>query len=149
MSDEISVRMLNRGEEHVLTRVDPDVFDDLIDPVAAKVFLEDLRHHIAVAVDEGVVVGFASGVHYVHPDKPRAELFVNELGVASTHRGRGLGKRVLNTLLDAGRALGCSEAWVLTERDNAPAMGLYASVGGVEAEQDPVMFTVRLDAADR
>ncbi len=149
MSDEIEVRMLKRGEEHVLSCVDPDVFDDAIDPAAAKAFLEDSRHHIAVAVDHGVVVGFASGVHYVHPDKPHPELFINELGVATTHRRQGLGKRVLNALFDAARALGCSEAWVLTERDNAPAMGIYASIGGVEGAQGPVMFTVTLNDVQR
>ena len=58
-------------------------------------------------------MGFASGVDYIHPDKPR-EFWINEVGVAPSHRDRGLGKAVLRTLLDHARALGCREAWVLT-----------------------------------
>jgi GNAT superfamily N-acetyltransferase len=91
-------------------------------------------------------VGFASAVHYVHPDKPSPELWINEVGVASTHRGRGLGKVILQTLFDHARALGCVEAWVLTDRGNQGAMRLYGSRGGIETPTDQVMFTFRLDA---
>lgn len=56
-----------------------------IDPTWSAEFLRDPRHHIAVAIEDGVVVGIASGVHYLHPDKP-PELFVNEVGVAPAFR---------------------------------------------------------------
>jgi GNAT superfamily N-acetyltransferase len=99
-----------------------------------------------VAVADGRVVGFASAVHYVHPDKPRPELWINEVGVAATHRGRGLGTRLLRSLFAVARGLGCAEAWVLTDRANTAAMRLYAAVGSTEAPTDHVMFTFRLDA---
>jgi aminoglycoside 6'-N-acetyltransferase I len=88
-------------------------------------------------------VGFASAVHYIHPDKP-SELWINEVGVAPTHRRRGLAKDLLRALFDAGRALGCREAWVLTDRSNEAAMRLYAEVGGIEAPGDTVMQEFRL-----
>jgi GNAT superfamily N-acetyltransferase len=98
---------------------------------------------VAVAIDQGQVVGFASGVHYVHPDKP-AELWINEVGVAASHQGRGLGGAVVRALLQHARRLGCREAWVLTDRTNSAAMRLYASTGGLEAEGDHVMFNFDL-----
>src|SRR5713226_10560378 len=88
-------------------------------------FLSDPRHHIAVAIDDGVVVGFASAVLYVHPDKPRPELWINEVGVAETHHRRGIAGKLLNALLDVGRDADCVEAWVLTDRSNEAAMALY------------------------
>ena len=72
-----------------------------------------------------------------YPDKAR-ELFVNEVGTAPTHRGRGLGKRVLGALLDKGRAAGCKIAWVLTDTDNDAARGLYAALHGKELTLDTV-----------
>ena len=105
------------------------MFDNPIDERLTAEFLQDPRHHLAVAVEEGVVVGFASGVHYVHPDKP-AELWVNELGVAPTHRRRGVAKGLLYLLFGVGRREGCRVAWVPTERPNARAMRLYESCGG-------------------
>jgi aminoglycoside 6'-N-acetyltransferase I len=136
--------MLRRGEETILDNLAPDVFDDPIVAQAAGAFLGDPRHHLAVALDLGRVVGFASGVHYLHPDKPHPEFWINEVGVAPSHQGQGLGKALLRAMLDTARRLGCAEAWVLTERENTPAMRLYQSVGGAEAPAETVMFTFPL-----
>ncbi len=137
----VVIRMLGPGEAAVLDRVAPDVFDHDIDARWTAEFFADPRHHIAVALDEGRVVGFASGVHYVHPDKP-AELFINEVGVAGTHQGRGIARRLMATLLDHARALGCVTAWVGTEQTNAAANRLYASAGGVP--EDFVLYAFDL-----
>ena len=131
----IEVKVLRSGDEKVLMNVAAEVFDNAINPEFTREFLEDKRHHIAVAIDDGVVVAFASGVHYIHPDKP-PELWVNEVAVAPTHRRRGLGKAVMRALLDAGRANKCVVAWVLTDRYNAAALRLYTSIGGIEGADD-------------
>jgi aminoglycoside 6'-N-acetyltransferase I len=140
----IEIRILRSGEETFLDQVAEDVFDDPIVPQQAKEFLNDPRHHLAVAIDEGTVVGFASAVHYVHPDKPQPELWINELGVSPAYRNRGIGKSLMRLLLQVARDLGCVEAWVLTERDNQPAMHLYESLGGEDAPPKTVMFTFHL-----
>ena len=131
----IEFKVLQRRDQAILMNVAPGVFDNAIDPDLTREFLEDPRHHIAVAIDDGLVVGFASGVHYVHPDKP-PELWINEVGLAPTHRGRGLGKAVLKALFKVGRAHRCTKAWVLTYRSNVAATALYSSVGGTEGADD-------------
>jgi ribosomal protein S18 acetylase RimI-like enzyme len=127
----IEVKILGPGDDDILAHVADDVFDNPVDPALASEFLTDPRHHIAVAMDDGLVVAFASGVHYIHPDKP-AEMFVNEAAVAPHYQRRGLGKAVMNALLEEARAHGCEVAWVLTDRSNPAAMALYKSVGGEE-----------------
>ena len=141
----IEVKLLALQDAAVLANVAPDVFDDPIDVARADEFLADPRHHLAVAVEDGCVVGFVSAVHYVHPDKPRPELWINEIGVAGTHQGRGLGTRLLRSLFAVARGRGCAEAWVLTDRANTAAMRLYAVAGSTEAPTDHVMFTFKLD----
>ena len=138
-------KILQPSEWSVLDNVAPGVFDYALDPRLVAEFLGDNRHHLVVAIDQGQVIGFASGVHYVHPDKP-AELWINEVGVAPSHQGRGVGKAVIRALLQHGERLGCGEAWVLTDRSNHAALRLYASTGGKEAPQDQVMFTFFLNA---
>jgi len=91
---------------------------------------------MAVALVSGKVVGMASAVHYVHPDKP-PEFWVNEVGVAPTHQGQGIGKQLLRALLAHGRAVGCSEAWLGTEEGNVVARRLYAAVGG---DEEPMVY---------
>lgn len=140
----VEIRILTSADHGVLANVAAGVFDNAIDPQLAGEFLADPRHHLAVAVDEGQVIGFASGVHYVHPDKP-PELWINEVGVADSHQGRGVGRAVMRTLLDHARNLGCGEAWVITDESNTPAKRLYASCGGTAAEVPSVIFTFVLD----
>lgn len=140
----IEIRILGPADEGVLARVAPGVFDQEVNVALSKEFLNDPRHHLAVALAGGQVVGFASGVHYVHPDK-RQELWINEIGVAPTHQRQGVGKLVLRALLEVGRKLGCVEAWVLTSPANRAAMGLYAAAGGKRLSDPPAMFTFRLD----
>ncbi|MEO7986143.1 MAG: GNAT family N-acetyltransferase [Gemmatimonadales bacterium] len=141
----VEIRVLGSGDAAMLARVAPGVFDHDVDAALAAEFLRDQRHHLSVAVEDGTVVGFASAVHYVHPDKP-AEMWVNEVGVAPTHQRRGLGQQLLRALFARGRALGCREAWVLTSPANGAAIRLYESVGGSDLADPPVMFTFRLYA---
>jgi aminoglycoside 6'-N-acetyltransferase I len=98
---------------------------------------------MAVALDAGIVVGFVSAVHYVHPDKP-PELWINEVAVAPTHVRQGIARRMLDAMFEAGRGLGCVNAWVLTHRANLPAMNLYASLPGATKPEDCVMFEFEL-----
>jgi aminoglycoside 6'-N-acetyltransferase I len=142
------IRMLGAHDEPVLRNVAPGVFDHALKPALIAEFLRDGRHHLAVAIEDGTMIGFASGVHYVHPDKP-SELWINEVGVAPSHHRRGIGKAIIEALLQHAKRLGCREAWVLTDRTNQAAMRLYASTGGKEAPHDQVMFTYFLNGKRR
>jgi ribosomal protein S18 acetylase RimI-like enzyme len=142
MSATPDIRMLDAEDAALLTRVADDVFDNPIDPRRAAEFIADPRHHLAVAVLDGRIVGMASAVHYVHPDKP-PELWINEVSVAVECRGSGIGRKLLETLFTHGRTLDCKEAWVLTEEENIPARHLYRAVGG--EERQVVYFNFRLD----
>jgi aminoglycoside 6'-N-acetyltransferase I len=137
----IEIRLLLPGDAPLLRNAAAGVFDHAVGEWSEE-FLADPRHHLAVAIDNGRIVGMASGVHYVHPDKA-PELWVNEVGVSPSHRGRGLGRRILAALLAHGRTLGCGEAWLLTDPENTAARRMYAAAGGVEAaHQVMVVFTL-------
>ena len=142
-----TVRILEAGDEAVLEQVAPDVFDGPLDARLVTEFLSDPRHHISVAIEDGMVVGMATAVHYVHPDK-QPELFINEIGVAPALRGRGVGKQLLEALFERGTQHGCATAWVLTDTKNERAAGLFKSVGGAKASGGVEMYEFRL-ARDR
>lgn len=143
----VEVRLVGRADAHLLDRVDDDVFDHAVQPALVRAFLANPSNLLAVAIVDGEVVGMASGIAYVHPDKP-LQLFVNEVGVSARYARRGIGRRLVRTLLDRGRELGCAEAWVATEVDNRPARGLYASLGGVEQDERAVVYLFPLGGAE-
>lgn len=142
----IAVRLLGSDEADVLDNVAPDVFDHQIHPRWCAEFFADPRHHLVVALDGDLVVGMASGVHYVHPDKA-PELWINEVAVAPTHHGQGIGRRLVTTLVQHGVTLGCGEAWVLTSPANEPARRMYVAAGAVDDELT-VMYTYRMRKRD-
>lgn len=103
-------------------------------------FLQDERHHIVIASDDAMIVGFVSAVDYFHPDKAR-ELWINEIGVAPGWRGNGIAKRLMALMLEHGQKIGCTEAWVLSEPDNGPANALYRSLASA-ADPEPTTATM-------
>jgi aminoglycoside 6'-N-acetyltransferase I len=125
----VEIRLLGPGDIAVFDRVADGVFDHAVDPGLSRAFLGDPRHHMAVAIEDGIVVGMGSAVDYIHPDKA-PQLWINEMGVAPSHQRRGIGRRIIDALLAHGRAIGCTEAWLGTELENAPARRLYESAGG-------------------
>ena len=139
MQTPLTIRMLGHDDAALLDHVAPGVFDNAIEPRWTAEFLADARHHMAVALDDGLVVGMASALHYVHPDKP-PELWINEVGVAPSYQQQGIGQQLLRVLFERGRSLGCTEAWLGTEVDNVAARRLYTTVGGKEEPMVYVTF---------
>lgn len=140
----MEIRLLEERDAALLANVSAGIFDHIVQPQFASAFLADPRHHLVAALEGGQVVGFVSALDYFHPDKP-PEFWVNEVGVASSHRRRGLAKQMLAAMFEHARSRGCRQAWVLTERSNAAALNLYQAAGGVEPPGEVVMFEFQFD----
>lgn len=133
--------LLNSGDGKLLATSGRGLFDGDIQPELGSQFLSDPRHHIAVAIDDSKIIGFASAVRYIHPDKPD-ELWINEVAVVKVYRRRGIADALLKLLFQCGRELGCREAWVLADESNIPAHQLYSTLGGVPEKQ--IMYSFML-----
>ena len=124
----ISVRMLG-ADDVALFDDDRTCFIDGVDARIAASLLDDPSRHVAIAVDGRRVVGVAFAMQC---DGRNGELVVADVAVASSHRRRGIGRRLLAALLEHGRAIGCREASVEAGRDDAALRALCAAAGGVE-----------------
>ena len=121
------IHLVSSENSEILDRIGADVFDDPIDTPQLYAFLDDMRHIMFVAVHEETVVGMASAVEYFHPDK-NPQLWINEIGVASTHRRLGIGRSLVKALLAEAKARGCVSAWLGTDIDNESAQACFGSV---------------------
>ena len=130
---------LDPARSSLLDHIAPGVFDEAIDPAHLAAFLADPRHLMFLAVDGDVVVGMASAVEYFHPDKP-PQLWINEVGVAPTHRRRGIGRDLVLALIQAGRERGCVGAWLGTDADNEAGKACFGSVPGGKSPQPFLLF---------
>lgn len=139
----VEIRLLGAQDGAVLENIAAGVFDHELDDGWSAEFLNDPRHHLVVALDDTLVVGFASAVHYVHPDKP-PELWINEVGVAPSHQRQGVARQLLEALLNLGSRLGCVQAWVLTNATNTAAVRLYEAAGGEPSAEPSLLFEFSL-----
>ena len=57
------------------------------------------------------------------------ELKINNLAVHPRWRGRGIGGRMLESVLEIGARQGCIEATLEVRPSNAPALGMYSRAG--------------------
>lgn len=123
----------------LLSRIAPEVFDHAIAPEQLQRFLDDPRHLMLLATDGDTVVGMASAFEYFHPDKV-PQLFVNEVGVTPSHRRRGIGRALVQSLLDEAKRRGCTGAWLGTGQDNLAGQACFGSVPDGEAPQPFLLY---------
>ena len=120
------------------------LFDAPPDLATAERFLVTPGHHLLMAFEDEVAAGFVSGVELTHPDKG-TEMFLYELAVDEPFRRRGIGRTLVEALLEIARAHGCYDMWVLTDHDNDAALATYRTTGTTD-ESSHVMLTWDLPA---
>ncbi|MEO6396759.1 MAG: GNAT family N-acetyltransferase [Devosia sp.] len=130
-------RRILAGDETVFETIAPDVFDEPIDPLRLHDYLRQPGHLMVLALEGERIVGQCAAVIHRHPDKA-TELYVDEVGTASTHRRQGIARAMLEEMFNWGREQGCVEAWLGTELDNVEANGLYR--GYKPAEDEAIQY---------
>jgi ribosomal protein S18 acetylase RimI-like enzyme len=103
---------------------DREVLDDLQGAILAKggrIFMAEQ--------DDGAVVGCVALIAL-----PDGGYEVAKMTVAETLRGGGLGRRLMQACVDAGRAAGAPRLYLETNSGLGPALALYRSFGFRDVE---------------
>ncbi len=129
----ITIRNLGPEDAHILERVREGTFDHAVDPARAWGFLATRVNEIVVALDQGEVIGFASGTVLMHPDKP-TQFFVNEVSVHEDYQRRGIATRMCKRIFDLARERGCEGIWLGVQVKNDAARALYRKIGARETK---------------
>jgi len=127
----VEIRPVGPDDGGLFERVAPDVFDGPVVPARLAAYLASPGHLMVLAVRDGEVVGQVAAVIHRHPDMPD-ELYVDNLGVTPALHRHGIGRRLVEAVMEIGREHGCAEAWVATETGNRPARALYRRIGPKE-----------------
>jgi len=109
------------------------------EPDAVVVTIDQLREQLAAARppfecllaedDDGAAVGFALYFHNYSTWRGRPGLYLEDLFVAPSHRGRGLGKQLLVRLAQIAVERGCARMeWAVLDW-NTPAIAFYERLG--------------------
>jgi len=94
--------------------------------------LSEANSHILVAEIKGVVVGFINFTTRMTILHHGLSGLIDELIIAKSHRGKGIGKQLLSSAIEKSRQLGCCEVEVSTEKTNIKAREFYRQCGFTE-----------------
>lgn len=84
---------------------------------------------VMTAVDDGKVVGMASGQFVISTACGAPSLWVEDVVIDKTRRGQGVGTVLLEKLAAWAMAKGGRRMQLLADKDNTPAVGFYAKKG--------------------
>jgi len=97
-------------------------------------------HYVGLlAFDGPSAVGLANCFEGVSTFKARPLLNLHDLAVAASHRGRGIGRRLLAEVEAIARARGCCKLTLEALERNEGAIRLYREAGFRAYELDPAM----------
>lgn len=99
---------------------------------------------VFVAEEDGTVVAFITA----RRDTEAGLGFIPNLSVAAGYRGRGLGRMLIEHVLDHFRAHGLTHARIETLVQNDAGYGLYSSIGFKEVARQ-VHFAMELEPSPR
>ncbi|MDM7832111.1 ribosomal protein S18-alanine N-acetyltransferase [Cellulomonas edaphi] len=120
----MSVRPLTAADLPALEALERELFG--AGAWSAAMLAEELtgpgRWYIGVDVD-GILAGYA-GLWFDGDDAQ-----VMTIGTGTAHQGRGLGRVMLDALVDRARALGAASVLLEVRVDNEPALRLYEGAG--------------------
>jgi len=145
----ICIRKAKESDLPLIKKLITDLIDVLNDRKGVSIntalknvkdLLNDNNSHILVAEVNGDVIGFINFTirRTILHSAPSG--LIDELVIAKTHRGKGIGRLLLQAAIKKCKGLGCCEVEVSTEFSNTNARKFYKEVGfeekGVILEKD-------------
>jgi ribosomal protein S18 acetylase RimI-like enzyme len=80
------------------------------------------------------IAGWCWGYHLPRPDA-FSMIYLHDIEVDEPYRRRGVGRRLMEAFMDAGRRAGAAKMFLTTGEANMPARRLYEGLGGGLASQ--------------
>lgn len=129
-SDLITIRELTL--ELLETMGDTEGIDIKLIAENCQNLLSEANSHILVAEIEGIIVGFVNFTTRKTILHRGLSGLIDELIVAESYHGKGIGRQLLSIAIEKGRKLGCCEVEVSTEKTNIKAREFYIQCGFTE-----------------
>ncbi len=130
----ILIRTMTESDIPDVAKLEKEVFAD---PWSEKVYRETFPLQgveYVVACEDNNIVGAAGVRNIVGTGE------ITNVMVKSGYRGNGIGRRMLEELLERGRKLGASEFTLEVRIGNEPAIRLYESLGFVREGVRPGFY---------
>jgi len=122
----IEIRKMAESDLEKVLKIERECFSD---PWSENAFRSDLKNELAsliVAEFEKTIVGF-SNLYIV-----AGEIQIGNFAVATGFRNRGVGKKLMERVVETAKDNNCGQLILEVRKSNTPAIDLYKSYGFVE-----------------
>jgi len=114
----------------ILFTIEEDfVFDEMRQRRGLRMMLDNDRACILTAEADGQVIGMCSGQLTVSTAEGGPALLVEDVVVRGDWHGRGIGRRLMESLGAWAGEKGASRLQLLADRNNGPALDFYGKLG--------------------
>jgi GNAT superfamily N-acetyltransferase len=133
MSGDIQVREIAAGDEVIwrelwagyLAFYEASLPGAITDATWARILDPDVPFLATVAERDGEIMGFANAVLHPFTWSEQPACLLHDLFVRPEVRGGGVGRALIQDLIERGKAAGWERIYWLTREDNATARRLY------------------------
>ena len=114
----------------ILFSIEEDfIFDETRQRRGLQMMLDNYRACVLVAEADGQVIGMCSGQLTVSTAEGGPALLVEDVVVLPDWHGRGIGRRLMESLGKWAGENGVSRLQLLADRNNGPALDFYTKLG--------------------
>ena len=133
-------------EYKLLEKQDLELMLDFIDDENTKYTIEELNSFISnknnlgfIAIENNNVIAFSYVYLLTHPDCKKVFYF-DAIDVMQDYQGKGIGTELICFVRDYVKKLGCSEMFLITNKNNFFACKCYEKSGGISEASDDVVY---------
>ncbi len=138
----VELRAMTAGDIPAVHQLETELFPEDAWPLAgfeSELAQADTRKYW-VYEDEGRVIGYA-GLCTVLPISD-----VQTIAISPEYQGQGLGRKMMNLLIDTARELKALDVMLEVRFDNPTAINLYESLGFITIHRRPRYYKGGIDA---
>lgn len=127
--DRAAWRALRDGYNAFYGRTGPTALSEDITAATWARFFDDAEPVFCLVADDGDrLIGIANYLFHRSSSRPSDVCYLQDLFTAEDRRGRGIGRRLIEGVIEAARAAGCCRVYWQTHAGNQAARALYDTV---------------------
>ncbi len=123
-------RKLSIADLSLLMQMKIDIPGFLVDEESARQFLSNPMNWFFACIEDNKVIGQAYGYEQQNFYNSGNRLYIHGLGVNPSCRQQGVATGILSGIKEACKLLGIYKIFLITQKSNIAACGLYEKLGG-------------------
>lgn len=119
-------------ENDIVTAIQVSKIFNCVEPDHEKVlrFLSDAKNYLIIHRVGSAIAGIAYGYELQRFDGKNSMMYVHAIEVLPEYRRQGIGKEIMNELVDICKKNNFIKMFLITLKSNIPAVMLYDATGG-------------------